>query len=499
MIKRLKIVGIVIGLIFINMIVSHADGIDEIAKNSVGFNNMLKRIDLIEENFTEKQKEVARSNLTRQRMIFQPGGEIALNQMMNLKDDSDSTSGSENNGGGSGGGFSGDLPNFKKMVDDGNPLVDVLSAMQPGAVLNPLTWQRLIDFDTNYNYDESIMKAAKEHEIDPLMIKLIIIKETNGKLDAHSYDGGFGLMQCTNSGFDEARLLTDAEYSIDCGTIILKSKVGIAKNDSGGSTIRNVFVRYNGYGIGPGYNAFEYGDDLARWYSAIRKVDAFTTDIDNVFFGGYPTELSSKTEFTRDDLVKVAKALLDINTSETGGQPVPYFWGGNHGGYYFTERNFDPTWLTQQPIQAGGSTVTPVGAMRPYGIDCSGYVGWIYNQLPDNQRNALPAGFTTGVVSSQAAASTPITVDQLKPGDIGTKSGLHIGMCIGKDTDGTPLFIHAGTGSVPDYDDGTYVNGRVMISRLNVGNYLWEVNGNVQENSAVSFSTFYRVMDFPGD
>jgi len=172
------------------------------------------------------------------------------------------------------------------MNDELDPLVATLSSLKSGAKINPLAWDQLLKMDTDYNidgiYDKYIMEAAQKYEIDPLMIKLIIVKESKGRPDIPiTFDGGMGLMQVTNgaTGEEREKLLHDPQHNIDVGTQILKGKIAIADSvEAKGATIRNVFKKYNGGGSA----ADDYGDDMATWYSAIRGIDAWTTNINDV-------------------------------------------------------------------------------------------------------------------------------------------------------------------------------------------------------------------------
>ena len=65
-------------------------------------------------------------------------------------------------------------------------------------------------------------------------------------------------------------------------------------------------------------------------------------------------------------------ALLDAACSIVG--EVNYFWGGKSGA-----TGPDPEWGEIREVTSEGSGST--GTMRPYGLDCSGYITWIFVQL----------------------------------------------------------------------------------------------------------------------
>jgi len=149
------------------------------------------------------------------------------------------------------------------------------------------------------------------------------------------------------------------------------------------------------------------------------------------------------SEFTREELVNIAKSILGL----------PYFWGGK-----YNQKGANPNWGKLMTVTAAGSRNT--GNKIPYGLDCSGYVDWVYYQLTGK---VVGGGGGAGDIYRR---STPISESELLPGDVGYwsgKGGEHIGLYIGRDTDGTPLFIQE-TGS--SYGDSSKPNGQVMILRL---------------------------------
>jgi len=165
---------------------------------------------------------------------------------------------------------------------------------------------------------------------------------------------------------------------------------------------------------------------------------------------------------TRQDVVDIAKSLL---TCIDGG-PLPYFWGGK-----YPKKGVNPNWGTTARITAAGNKRWRVGSMLPLGLDCSGFVDWVYVQATGKSISAMAGG---GGAAAQYYACKPIKMKDLKPGDLGFlknpyKTGgtaAHVGIYIGKDSDGTPLFIHC-TANTYGVTDKFYRAGRgVIISRL---------------------------------
>ena len=99
-------------------------------------------------------------------------------------------------------------------------------------------------------------------------------------------------------------------------------------------------------------------------------------------------------------------------------------------------------------VQSGGSSTT--GEMRPYGLDCSGFVAWCF----------LQQGLTNEELESQVGLGTwaqwenseEISWKELRVGDIvfqnayPTNKGNHVGVCIGFNEKGKPVFAHCALG-----------------------------------------------------
>ena len=114
---------------------------------------------------------------------------------------------------------------------------------------------------------------------------------------------------------------------------------------------------------------------------------------------------------------------------------VNYLWGGKSNAI-----GWDSRWGTMQKVTAPGSQTT--GTYRPYGLDCSGFVDWVFN-------NAL--GYKPGHgggAASQHGYCTPVSWADAQPGDLvfyGDDS--HVGIVGGRTEDGKLLIIHCSSGS----------------------------------------------------
>ena len=119
---------------------------------------------------------------------------------------------------------------------------------------------------------------------------------------------------------------------------------------------------------------------------------------------------------------------------------IPYFWGGRA-----TSPNWDNSWgKDMRSISAGGDESMPVGSSWLNGLDCSGYVGWVFwSSIGDKSLSGPTAGSQCGFGSS--GLSTQISAAQLQPGDIAcyeaSSDGRHVGIYLYTE-DGVKYFVH---------------------------------------------------------
>lgn len=119
---------------------------------------------------------------------------------------------------------------------------------------------------------------------------------------------------------------------------------------------------------------------------------------------------------------------------------VSYFWGGKS-----TAINWDSLWGTYMTVTADGSDTT--GTTRLFGLDCSGYVAWVYINcgLPADQVDDV-FGYSTAAQWKYAIA---INWDQAQIGDLvffnvpGAAKGNHVGIIVGYDDSDNYLVAHS--------------------------------------------------------
>ncbi len=136
-----------------------------------------------------------------------------------------------------------------------------------------------------------------------------------------------------------------------------------------------------------------------------------------------PTNLSAE----RREIVKTACQLVG---------KVNYFWGGKS-----LVLGWDSRWGTTMQVTAPGSSSS--GTYRPYGMDCSGYVDWVFYNTTGGEY-IIGHG---GGAASQHSYCTAISWDDALPGDLVFYPGdSHVGIVGGRDESGNLLIIHCTSG-----------------------------------------------------
>ena len=116
---------------------------------------------------------------------------------------------------------------------------------------------------------------------------------------------------------------------------------------------------------------------------------------------------------------------------------VHYFWGGKS-----RVLGWDSRWGTPTRVWAAGSPST--GTVRPFGLDCSGFVDWVFYNVSGGTY-LIGHG---GGASSQHTYCTPISWSEALPGDLVFYPGdRHVGIVVGHDTFGNVKIMHCASGS----------------------------------------------------
>ena len=155
----------------------------------------------------------------------------------------------------------------------------------------------------------------------------------------------------------------------------------------------------------------EHGDVITSSSHSLAITDA---DVQSII-EGLPNSLPQE----RKDVVKNAGSLVG---------KVNYFWGGKSSTI-----GWDPAWGTMRRVTAEGSPSS--GTLRAYGLDCSGFVSWVF-------LNSGMSGVGDGTIG-QRDRSRLVSESSVQAGDLAfLPSYSHVGIVVGKDTDGNILVIH---------------------------------------------------------
>ena len=156
-------------------------------------------------------------------------------------------------------------------------------------------------------------------------------------------------------------------------------------------------------------------DMLEELIGNLTAVSADAADI----LRSLPVDLSPE----RREVIKTACSLVG---------KVNYFWGGKS-----LVMGWDSRWGMVQKVTADGSTST--GTYRPYGLDCSGFVDWVFY-------NATDGGYIIGHgggAASQHTYCTAISWADALPGDlVFYPDDTHVGIVAGWDENGDILIVH---------------------------------------------------------
>ncbi len=180
-------------------------------------------------------------------------------------------------------------------------------------------------------------------------------------------------------------------------------------------------------------------DDMRVFYSF---TDAQNQTLDALLAnGGLLTTLAGDLTISSQDAKSLLAALppdLDPERKavvETACQlvgKVNYFWGGKSRVLGWDER-----WGQIRKVTASGSSTS--GTYRPFGLDCSGFVDWVFYNVTGGSY-IIGHG---GGAHSQHTYCTAITWDQAIPGDLVFYPGdTHVGIVGGRDESGNLLIIH---------------------------------------------------------
>lgn len=131
---------------------------------------------------------------------------------------------------------------------------------------------------------------------------------------------------------------------------------------------------------------------------------------------------------TRKNVVKAACSLVD---------KIPYFWGGVSDMI-----GWDDGWNVPRMVTSSGSYTE--GTIRPYGLDCSGYVTWT---LINGAESMEAIDHIAHGTVNQFNKCVEIPMESVIPGDLVFAYGDdclvgHVGIVVGRDDNGELLICH---------------------------------------------------------
>lgn len=136
-----------------------------------------------------------------------------------------------------------------------------------------------------------------------------------------------------------------------------------------------------------------------------------------------------------DDLDPERKAVVETAVQLVG--RVSYFWGGKS-----LTLGWDDRWGVPTEVTAAGSGST--GTIRPFGLDCSGFVDWTFYNATDG--SYYPG--RGGGAATQHSYCTNISWSDAQPGDlVFYPDDSHVGIVGSKDADGNLLIVHCSGGA----------------------------------------------------
>ena len=131
-----------------------------------------------------------------------------------------------------------------------------------------------------------------------------------------------------------------------------------------------------------------------------------------------------------EDLDPARRAVVETACSLVG--KVNYFWGGKS-----LVLGWDDRWGSLRKVTAEDSPTS--GTYRPYGLDCSGFVDWVFYNATGGEY-VIGHG---GGAHMQHTYCTPISWNEAQPGDLVFYPGdEHVGIVGGRDESGNLLIIH---------------------------------------------------------
>lgn len=250
--------------------------------------------------------------------------------------------------------------------------------------------------------------------------------------------------------FSDIRTNTETYYETVCSSAT-DPKTGETTTECRDERRTRLIVRVYTYDMEEVFTKIGFSEEQQEWARRLVTSGAIEEQFPGLGGSSGPDLPGGLTPEERAELIEnlggdidAARAVL-IDTALMLVGEVPYFWGGK------SPAGWNDLWNTPVKVTAPGSDTT--GTYQPFGMDCSGFVDWAFKTA------GLGNVFSAGGTSYQWTKTYSISWDELVPGDLVFKNkpgqgGVnHIGIFIGRDEGGNPVYVHCAGSS------GVVVNG----------------------------------------
>lgn len=203
--------------------------------------------------------------------------------------------------------------------------------------------------------------------------------------------------------------------------------------DDDGWTERNLYITITAKTAEEMKTAYHFNrNQIAALDELLEQRDLLLELIEDVY--SVSGDTASLIRGLPEDLSPEREAVVRTACSLVG--KVNYFWGGKS-----LVIGWDARWGELRQVTAAGSSTT--GTYRPYGLDCSGFVDWVfYNQSGGSYVIGHGGGATM-----QHSYCTDISWADAQPGDlVFYPDNSHVGIVGGRDANGELLIIHCASG-----------------------------------------------------
>ena len=203
--------------------------------------------------------------------------------------------------------------------------------------------------------------------------------------------------------------------------------------DDDGWTERNLYITITAKTAEEMKTAYHFNrNQIAALDELLEQRDLLLELIEDVY--SVSGDTASLIRGLPEDLSPEREAVVRTACSLVG--KVNYFWGGKS-----LVIGWDARWGELRQVTAAGSSTT--GTYRPYGLDCSGFVDWVFY----NATNGSYIIGHGGGATMQHSYCTDISWEDARPGDlVFYPDNSHVGIVGGRDANGELLIIHCASG-----------------------------------------------------